>query len=132
MCYRGKDYARRAVLQFPPWRYLKNFVSYLLCHLFHFDSVAGEHIKTWRSRYFLLLSDGSLIGYKNKPEGTTVDPLNNFTVKGCQIMSIDRPKPYTFIIRGLQWTTVIERMFHVESEKERYVKSLCIISPQHC
>lgn len=36
-------------------------------------------------------------------------------------MSVDRPKPYTFIIRGLQWTTVIERMFHVESERERYV-----------
>lgn len=82
--------------------------------------MTGEHIKTWRSRYFLLLSDGSLIGYKNKPEGMTAEPLNNFTVKGCQIMTFDRPKPYTFIIRGLQWTTVtIERMFHVESEKER-------------
>lgn len=34
-------------------------------------------------------------------------------------MSIDRPRPFTFIIRGLQWTTVIERMFHVESEKDR-------------
>lgn len=80
----------------------------------------GEHIRNWRSRYFLLLSDGSLIGYKNKPEGLTpADPLNNFTVKGCQIMSVDRPKPYTFIIRGLQWTTVIERTFHVESERER-------------
>ncbi|XP_065202032.1 RAC serine/threonine-protein kinase [Planococcus citri] len=79
----------------------------------------GEHIRNWRSRYFLLLSDGSLIGYKNKPEGSPTDPLNNFTVKGCQIMSVDRPKPYTFIIRGLQWTTVIERTFHVESERER-------------
>lgn len=34
-------------------------------------------------------------------------------------MSVDRPRPYTFIIRGLQLTTVIERMFHVESEVER-------------
>lgn len=34
-------------------------------------------------------------------------------------MSVDRPKPYTFIIRGLQWTTVIERTFHVETERER-------------
>lgn len=67
-----------------------------------------------------MLEDGSLIGYKVKPEGPT-EPLNNFTVKGCQIMSVDRPKPYTFIIRGLQWTTVIERTFHVESEKERCV-----------
>lgn len=78
----------------------------------------GEHIKNWRPRYFLLLDDGSLMGYKNKPEGPT-EPLNNFTVKGCQIMSVDRPKPYTFIIRGLQWTTVIERTFHVETERER-------------
>ncbi|XP_075232869.1 AKT serine/threonine protein kinase [Lycorma delicatula] len=78
----------------------------------------GEHIKNWRSRYFLLLDDGSLIGYKARPEAPT-EPLNNFTVKGCQIMSVDRPKPYTFIIRGLQWTTVIERTFHVESDRER-------------
>ncbi|XP_046663921.1 RAC serine/threonine-protein kinase [Homalodisca vitripennis] len=79
----------------------------------------GEHIKNWRSRYFRLLEDGSLIGYKNKPDLPLPEPLNNFTVKGCQIMSTDRPKPYTFIIRGLQWTTVIERTFHVESDKER-------------
>jgi len=81
--------------------------------------ISGEHIKNWRPRYFILLDDGSLVGFKNKPDGVLSDPLNNFTVKGCQIMSIDRPKPYTFIIRGLQWTTVIERTFHVESEKER-------------
>jgi len=49
------------------------------------------------------------------------EPLNNFTVKRCQIMSVDRPKPYTFTIRGLQWTTVIERTFHVSSDKERLV-----------
>lgn len=49
----------------------------------------------------------------------TAQPLNNFTVRGCQIMSVDRPKPYTFVIRGLQWTTVIERTFHVETEQER-------------
>ncbi|CAH1389278.1 unnamed protein product [Nezara viridula] len=79
----------------------------------------GEHIKNWRPRYFVLFDDGSLMGYKNKPELGTADPLNNFTVKGCQIMSVDRPKPYTFIIRGLQWTTVIERTFHVETERER-------------
>ncbi|XP_024870390.1 RAC serine/threonine-protein kinase-like [Temnothorax curvispinosus] len=50
---------------------------------------------------------------------TSTQPLNNFTVRGCQIMSVDRPKPYTFVIRGLQWTTVIERTFHVETEQER-------------
>ncbi|GLH17058.1 RAC serine/threonine-protein kinase, partial [Gryllus bimaculatus] len=80
----------------------------------------GEHIKNWRSRYFVLLENGALIGFKNRPEPDALgDPLNNFTVKGCQIMACDRPKPYTFVIRGLQWTTVIERTFHVDSERER-------------
>lgn len=80
----------------------------------------GEHIKNWRSRYFILRDDGTLVGYKNRPDASVVaEPSNNFTVRGCQIMSIDKPRPYTFIIRGLQWTTVIERMFHVENERER-------------
>lgn len=80
----------------------------------------GEHIKNWRSRYFILRTDGTLVGYKTRPDASLqAEPTNNFTVRDCQIMSIDRPRPFTFIIRGLQWTTVIERMFHVESEKER-------------
>lgn len=80
----------------------------------------GEHIKNWRKRYFVLRDDGTLMGYKARPEASTAgERLNNFTVKGCQIMSIDLPKPYTFVIRGLQWTKVIERTFHVESEKDR-------------
>lgn len=84
----------------------------------------GEHIKNWRKRYFILRDDGSLMGFKAQPEpvpagAANVERLNNFTVKGCQIMSVDRPKPYTFIIRGLQWTNVIERTFHVETEKDR-------------
>ncbi|XP_054153882.1 RAC-alpha serine/threonine-protein kinase-like [Oppia nitens] len=79
----------------------------------------GEHIKNWRPRYFILFEDGSLIGFKNNPDGIYSDPLNNFTVRGCQIMKTDRPKQFTFIIRGLQWTTVIERMFHVDNDKDR-------------
>lgn len=84
-------------------------------------SKRGEHIKTWRQRYFVLRTDGALMGYRNKPaENTPTDQLlNNFTVRGCQIMTVDRPKPFTFIIRGLQWTTVIERTFAVETEAER-------------
>lgn len=31
----------------------------------------GEHIKNWRSRYFILKSDGTLVGYKNHPESST-------------------------------------------------------------
>ncbi|XP_011499207.1 PREDICTED: RAC serine/threonine-protein kinase [Ceratosolen solmsi marchali] len=82
----------------------------------------GEHIKNWRSRYFVLRDDGTLVGFKAKPDqqmAAAAQPLNNFTVRGCQIMSVDRPKPFTFVIRGLQWTTVIERTFHVETEQDR-------------
>ncbi|KAI9535654.1 RAC-gamma serine/threonine-protein kinase [Dissostichus eleginoides] len=37
----------------------------------------------------------------------------------CQLMKTERPKPNTFIIRCLQWTTVIERTFHVDLPDER-------------
>ncbi|KAL8610401.1 RAC-gamma serine/threonine-protein kinase [Nucella lapillus] len=80
----------------------------------------GEHIKNWRKRYFILCKDGSFLGFRSKPEGGDMsDPLNNFTVKDCQLMKIDRPRPNTFLIRGLQWTTVVERMFCVDSPEER-------------
>ncbi|XP_068156686.1 RAC serine/threonine-protein kinase-like [Drosophila tropicalis] len=84
----------------------------------------GEHIKTWRQRYFILRADGTLMGYRSRPPDRaspiqSEQLLNNFTVRGCQIMTVDRPKPFTFIIRGLQWTTVIERTFAVDTELER-------------
>ncbi|MGH0119193.1 UNVERIFIED_CONTAM: hypothetical protein FKN15_013288 [Acipenser sinensis] len=81
----------------------------------------GEYIKTWRPRYFILKSDGSFIGYKEKPETSDhiLPPLNNFTVGECQLMKTERPRPNTFMIRCLQWTTVIERTFHVDSPEER-------------
>ncbi|XP_031468208.1 RAC-beta serine/threonine-protein kinase-like [Phasianus colchicus] len=34
-------------------------------------------------------------------------------------MKTERPRPNTFVIRCLQWTTVIERTFHVDSPEER-------------
>uniref|UniRef100_A0A7N6AKM8 non-specific serine/threonine protein kinase n=1 Tax=Anabas testudineus TaxID=64144 RepID=A0A7N6AKM8_ANATE len=81
----------------------------------------GEYIKTWRPRYFILKSDGSFIGYKEKPDlnDQTLPPLNNFSVAECQLMKTERPRPNTFVIRCLQWTTVIERTFHVDSNEER-------------
>ncbi|KAK1886797.1 RAC-gamma serine/threonine-protein kinase [Dissostichus eleginoides] len=80
----------------------------------------GEYIKNWRPRYFLLKSDGSFIGYKDKPQDSDLAyPLNNFSVAKCQLMKTERPKPNTFIIRCLQWTTVIERTFHVDTPDER-------------
>ncbi|XP_052097828.1 RAC-alpha serine/threonine-protein kinase-like isoform X2 [Mytilus californianus] len=79
----------------------------------------GEHIKNWRKRYFILRKDGSFLGFRAKPEQGFNDPLNDFTVRDCQLMRQERPKANTFIIRGLQWTTVVERMFCVESQEER-------------
>uniref|UniRef100_A0A671YFQ8 non-specific serine/threonine protein kinase n=1 Tax=Sparus aurata TaxID=8175 RepID=A0A671YFQ8_SPAAU len=80
----------------------------------------GEYIKNWRPRYFLLKTDGSFIGYKEKPQDADLPyPLNNFSVAKCQLMKTERPKPNTFIIRCLQWTTVIERTFHVDTPDER-------------
>ncbi|KTF80158.1 hypothetical protein cypCar_00046065, partial [Cyprinus carpio] len=45
-------------------------------------------------------------------------------------MKTERPKPNTFIIRCLQWTTVIERTFHVESpeEREEWTKAIQTVS----
>uniref|UniRef100_A0A8D3C708 non-specific serine/threonine protein kinase n=1 Tax=Scophthalmus maximus TaxID=52904 RepID=A0A8D3C708_SCOMX len=64
--------------------------------------------------------DGSFIGYKDKPQDSDLAyPLNNFSVAKCQLMKTERPKPNTFIIRCLQWTTVIERTFHVDTPDER-------------
>ena len=63
----------------------------------------GEHIKTWRGRYFMLFENGSLFGYKQKPEDQVSlrEPLNNFTVRGCQVLKTERPRANTFILRGL-------------------------------
>ncbi|KAI6229780.1 AGC/AKT protein kinase [Aphelenchoides fujianensis] len=78
----------------------------------------GEHIKNWRPRYFVLFSDGALLGYKSKVEQSFNDPLNVFTVKDVQTMRVDRPRPFTFLLRGLQHTTIVERMFCTESDRE--------------
>ncbi|XP_063385105.1 RAC serine/threonine-protein kinase [Cydia fagiglandana] len=93
----------------------------------------GEHIRNWRDRYFVLFDNGDLVGFKAQPERRHYrDPLNKFTVRDCQIMATDKPRPYTFTIRGLQWTTVIERNFSVDTEKEReeWVAAIRFVSSQ--
>jgi len=80
----------------------------------------GEHIKTWRPRYFTLFDDGKLLGFKSAPvNGDFSSPLNDFNVRESQVMTADRPKQHAFSIRGLQFMSVIERNFHVQSDKER-------------
>ena len=34
-------------------------------------------------------------------------------------MKQEKPRSNTFVIRGLQWTTIVERMFCVETAEER-------------
>lgn len=79
----------------------------------------GEHIRNWRKRYFLLRKDGSFLGFRAKPEQNLNDPLNDFTVRECQLMKQEKPRPNTFVVRGLQWTTIVERTFCVDSPEER-------------
>ncbi|XP_049569540.1 RAC-gamma serine/threonine-protein kinase isoform X1 [Orcinus orca] len=112
--------------------YVTCIVLYFTAENFRFDFYLqehGEYIKNWRPRYFLLKTDGSFIGYKEKPQDVDLPyPLNNFSVAKCQLMKTERPKPNTFIIRCLQWTTVIERTFHVDTPEERIKENYMVIS----
>jgi len=81
----------------------------------------GEVIKNWRPRYFVLKTDGQLLGYKSKPINIAEpgEPCNNFTVKDCQTMMSESPKPCGFALRGLYMDTIVERIFHTESDTDR-------------
>lgn len=73
-----------AIAFFKLWHRFKNLVV---------ASSVGEYIKTWRPRYFILKSDGSFIGYKEKPEvcDHSLPPLNNFSVAGdSSVTSVSR------------------------------------------
>ena len=71
-------------------------------------------------RYFVLKTDGQLLGYKSKPVTDSAEqPCNNFTVKDCQTMVSESPKPCGFALRGLYMETVVERIFHTETEPDR-------------
>lgn len=80
----------------------------------------GEHIKNWRARYFVLMDDGSLLGFKTKPPpGHYRDPTNNFTVKGCHIVKVDSDTHFIFIIKGLSPEQEIERNFSAGNDHDR-------------
>jgi len=44
-----------------------------------------------------------------------------FVYTECQLMRLDKPKPNTFVIRGLQMTNIVERMFCVDTAEERLI-----------
>lgn len=81
-------------------------------------------------------SDGSLLGYKAVPSSDSQarKPLNQFSVRSCQLMTLCKPMPYTFIVqvqrRAMPTGTSmgansnsplapIQRMFYVDSDGER-------------
>lgn len=83
---------------------------------------AAEIFKDWRPRYFILWDNGQFLGFRHAPtvEAELTNPLNNFTVKNCDILEHDRPKRFAFAIKGLQMSAVVVRMFHAKNEEDRY------------
>ncbi|XP_077999768.1 RAC-gamma serine/threonine-protein kinase-like [Glandiceps talaboti] len=91
----------------------------------------GEYIKNWRPRYFILKSDGSFLGFKDKSKQIDLnDPLNNFSIERCQVLKTEKPKQNTFIIRCFHLTTLVERSFcvEVEGEREEWVQAIQSVS----
>ena len=60
--------------------------------LFNLLLPSGEHIKTWRPRYFILRNDGYFNGYNNKPLTSNSDdilvPNNSFFIKGLILLKL--------------------------------------------
>nr|CAB3220847.1 RAC-alpha serine/threonine-protein kinase-like [Phallusia mammillata] len=95
----------------------------------------GEYIRNWRRRYFILKTDGSFLGYKEKPSPDNhQEPLNNFSVMKSQVMRKDaqRDSTFVFIVRCLQWTTIIERTFttSLSDDREGWMKAIEQVSDQ--
>lgn len=64
-----------------------------------FIGSTGEYIKNWRPRYFLLKTDGSFIGYKEKPQDADLAyPLNNFSVASESLSLSDLIKWYQKVL----------------------------------
>jgi hypothetical protein len=82
---------------------------------------SGEHIKTWRPRYFILLHDGHLYGYRKAPVLNDIqqeESLNKFQVIDCSVVRQDKIKKNAFVIHFNQMK--IERLFAASSEQDRY------------
>ncbi|KAI6656352.1 cGMP-dependent protein kinase 1 isoform 2 [Oopsacas minuta] len=79
----------------------------------------GEHIHTWRPRYFILFEDGTLVGYKTKPANPGADFLNIFSVKGSQITKKNFSGKPGFTLRCLQIDAYVDRNFQLEEDSDR-------------
>ena len=88
-----------------------------------FLTMTGEHIKTWRPRYFVLKSNGYFLGYNNKPTSPAEneDPNNTFLIKNCKIVVSDKPKANAFILKcSSNEKDSVERVFATSEPFERF------------
>ncbi|CAF1630673.1 unnamed protein product [Adineta ricciae] len=93
----------------------------------------GEHIKTWRPRYFVLLHDGLLYGYRKPPtanDNQQEEPLNKFQVIDCTVIRQDKIKQNAFVIHFNQMK--IERLFaaSTQQDREEWITAIEIITRQ--
>ena len=58
-----------------------------MCHIGYDLCTIGEYIKNWRARWFVLKSDGSFQGFKQRPN-PTAEPLNNFKIERELLVSV--------------------------------------------
>lgn len=72
---------------FLPWKKSFNHITEIRLTFWHdlngnlWCLCVGEFIRNWRRRYFILKTDGSFLGYKEKPSPDNhQEPLNNFSV----------------------------------------------------
>jgi len=83
----------------------------------------GVYIRNWRPRYFQLLDNGILHGYKSgrpdQPGAPGDEALNEFPVANCKVKVADDVKKYAFVVTFLDQTTFVERIFRAESDEDR-------------
>ena len=80
------------------------------------------------------MDNGQFLGFRTKPSNDKdiTDPENNFTIRNCTIFPDNKPKPFTFAIRLLHGTTIVERVFSVDSEQERLTEIVKLGVPGGC
>ncbi|EGT55425.1 hypothetical protein CAEBREN_25185 [Caenorhabditis brenneri] len=97
----------------------------------------GEHIRNWRPRYFILFHDGALLGTSQRlyDQGCSCEDLLLVSNESFyfQTMKFEKPRPNMFMVRCLQWTTIIERTFFAESSevRQRWIDAIEAISMKH-
>lgn len=70
----------------------------------------GGLLRGSKSRYFVLKSDGALLGFSKNAR-----LVNHFDVKGCQVVGLDKPRNAVYV----KFASKLERMFCAESEDDK-------------